>query len=119
MRRLQSSLAERDDVQLIIVAQKEPHVSRMAFRDIAQPQTLEERCDLASRMVAELELNIPVLVDDMDDRSRELFSDLPSPAFVIGPDGTVAAKLPWADEPQISRVLTEQLATSPVGAETP
>src|SRR5262245_2982522 len=69
----------------------------MAFRDVAQPATLAERCALASRIRDELEVPLPILVDGMDDASRALFSDLPAPAFVIDAKGTIVDKLPWAD----------------------
>ncbi len=77
----------------------------MAFKEIAQPQTLAERCELAQRMKDELELNMQILIDPLDDRSRELFSDLPSPAFIIDPSGKVIAKFPWADPQQIAQAV--------------
>ena len=69
----------------------------MAFRDIAQPATLAERCALAQRIRDELEVPLPILVDGMDDSSRALFSDLPAPAFVLDAKGAIVDKLPWAD----------------------
>ena len=81
----------------MIVYQKEPHAGQLAFKDIPQPETFEQRCDLAERMKDEYELPMTVLVDPMEDHSRALFSDLPSPAFVIDAKGTIVAKFPWAD----------------------
>ncbi len=98
---------------MVVVAQKEPHVNRMAFKEISQPQTLAERCALARRMKDELELNMQILIDPLDDRSRELFSDLPSPAFIIDPNGKVVAKFPWADSQQIAQALRAQQAVLP------
>jgi len=69
----------------------------MAFKNIAQPETFEQRCALAKRMKDEYELPMTVLVDSMEDQSRELFSDLPSPAFIIDDKGTIREKFPWAD----------------------
>lgn len=48
-------------------------------------------------MKEEYELPMTVLVDPMEDHSRALFSDLPSPAFVIDAKGIISAKFPWAD----------------------
>jgi hypothetical protein len=84
-------------VALLVVEQREPHAGRMAFRDVAQPATLAERCALARRIRDELEVPLPILVDGMDDASRALFSDLPAPAFVLDAKGTIVDKLPWAD----------------------
>jgi len=69
----------------------------MAFRAIAQPATLAERCELGKRIRDELEVPLPILVDGMDDSSRALFSDLPAPAFVLDARGRIVDKLPWAD----------------------
>lgn len=82
----------------------------MAFADIAQPRTFAERCTLARRMRDELEVPLPIYVDGMDDASRALFSDLPSPAFLIDRDGRIADKLPWADPAPLAKALQAVLA---------
>jgi hypothetical protein len=51
----------------------------MAFREVAQPATFEERRALAVRARDELQIPMTLLVDGMDDASRALFGDLPSP----------------------------------------
>lgn len=92
----------------------------MAFADIEQPATFAERLALARRLRDELEVTLPIFVDGMDDASRALFSDLPSPAFVINRAGRIAKKLPWADPEPLGKLLEELLARdaeSPVPAE--
>lgn len=93
----------------LVVEQKEPHAGRMAFEDIKQPATFAERCALAERMRDELEVTMPIYVDGMDDASRALFSDLPSPAFVIDREGRIADKLPWADPEPLGNAITRVL----------
>ena len=93
-----------------VVEQKEPHAGRMAFADIAQPGTFAERCALARRLSEELEVPLPIYVDGMDDASRALFSDLPSPAFLIDRNGRIADKLPWADPAPLAQALAAVLA---------
>lgn len=93
-----------------VVEQKEPHAGRMAFASITQPATFAERHALAVRMRDELEVPLPIWIDGMDDASRALFSDLPSPAFVIDRDGRIAHKLPWADATALQPVLARLLA---------
>jgi hypothetical protein len=79
----------------------------MAFADIPQPTTIAERLALARRTCAEFELPEDFWIDGLDDQSRAMFGDLPSPALIIRPDGTVAAKLPWSEpEPLGSRIET-------------
>lgn len=81
----------------LIVYQREPHAGQLAFRDVEQPQTRSERVALARRTAEELALGVPILIDELDDRSRAWFGDLPSPAIVIDPRGVVRSKLPWAE----------------------
>ncbi len=94
----------------LVVEQKEPHAGRMAFADVEQPATFAERLALARRLRDELEVTLPILVDGMDDASRALFSDLPSPAFVLDRAGRIAKKLPWADPEPLGKALDEVLA---------
>jgi len=60
-------------------------------------------------MKDEYELPMKVLVDSMEDQSRALFSDLPSPAFIIDAKG-IREKFPWADAetigPAVARLNT-------------
>lgn len=96
-----------------VIEQKEPHAGRMAFAAIAQPNTFVERCALARRLRDEVEVPLPIYVDGMDDASRALFSDLPSPAFVIDRSGHIADKLPWADPEPLAKSLAAVLARDP------
>lgn len=82
----------------------------MAFADVAQPRTFAERVALACRIRDELEVTLPIYVDGMDDASRALFSDLPSPAFLIDRSGRIDDKLPWADPAPLETALGSLLA---------
>ena len=103
----------------VVVEQKEPHAGRMAFEDVAQPGTFAERCSLARRLRDELEVPLPIYVDGMDDASRALFSDLPSPAFLIDRAGRIADKLPWADPAPLAAALRAVLASEPAAPPAP
>jgi hypothetical protein len=92
-------------VAFAVVEQKEPHAGRMAFADIEQPATFAARLELAKRLRDELEVPLPIYVDGMDDASRALFSDLPSPAFVIRRDGLIVQKFAWADPEPLGQAL--------------
>lgn len=115
MRGLQAKYAKRRDVAIVIVEQKEPHCGRMAFEDVAQPATFEERRALAIKCRDELELPLTFLVDGMDDASRALFGDLPSPAFLVDASGIVREKLPWAD-PELLEAKIEAIAGDAAGS---
>lgn len=77
----------------------------MAFRNIAQPESFAERCELALRMKDEYEMPMTVLVDTMEDQSRSIFSDLPSPVYVLDAKGIVRAKFPWPDQELIEEAV--------------
>jgi len=78
----------------------------MAFKEIAQPETFEARVALAQKMKDEYEMPMTVLVDTMEDQSRALFSDLPSPVFIIDTQGVIRNKFPWPESAQIELAVT-------------
>jgi hypothetical protein len=69
----------------------------MGFRDIEQPSNLDARIELAKRLKEEFSLEMQVLVDPMTDASREQYSQLPGPLWIISPDQKIVAKFPWMD----------------------
>lgn len=79
----------------------------MAFKNIAQPESLDARIALAVRMKNEYELPMQVLVDSMQDQSRAWFSDLPSPVFIIDQEGRIRNKFPWPEANQIESAVAE------------
>ena len=108
MRRLHKQYSKSKEAEILIVYQKEPHPGQMAFKAIAQPETFEARVELAKRMKDEYEMPMTVLVDTMEDQSRALFSDLPSPVFIIDAKGVIRNKFPWPQSEQIESAV-EQL----------
>ena len=80
---------------------------QMAFGNINQPETFKERCTLAKRMIDEYEMPMDVLVDTMQDSSRQLFTDLPSPVYILDAKGIVRSKFPWPDQMQIKSAVNE------------
>ena len=98
-------------MQFVFVYQREPHAGQLAFVDVQQPKDLGERVELARRTCTDMEIApASIWVDGMDDQSRALFGDLPSPAIVIDPLGVVRAKLPWAEPDLLAPLLTKLLA---------
>ena len=57
-------------------------------------------------MKDEFEMPMDVLVDTMEDQSRQIFSDLPSPVYVMDAKGVVRAKFAWPDQEQIKLAVT-------------
>lgn len=73
---------------------KEAHASdsRRPNRKIKIKQhiTLDDRIDAANKCVADIDLSIPLLVDDMKNTVGDAFSGHPDRLFVLSPNGTVA-----------------------------
>ncbi len=82
----------------------------MAFKAIAQPETFAARVKLAAQMKREYEMPMTVLVDTMEDQSRALFSDLPSPVFIIDARGKIRNKFPWPESEQIKAAVTKMMS---------
>lgn len=93
----------------MLVYQREPHARQMAFEAIPQPTCYAERLALADRTQEDFGLACDVVVDAMDDRSRALFGDQPNSLILVGPDGVVRMKQPWADPDELEAVLPELL----------
>src|SRR5204862_8218492 len=78
----------------------------------AQPRDFVQRSTLANRCYVKLKMNMPLLVDEMDDRVGHAYSGMPARLYVIDRDGKVAYKSgrgPFGfkpDEMEQSLVLT-------------
>ncbi len=58
----------------------------------AQPQTFDDRCEIARQCQASLKMTVPLVVDEMDDYVGHLYSGMPDRLYVIGRDGRVIYK---------------------------
>ena len=93
----------------MLVYQREPHARQMAFEAIPQPTNYGERVELAQRTRDDFGLRWELVVDAMDDRSRAMFGDQPNSLVVIGADGVVCLKQPWANPDELERDLPRLL----------
>jgi hypothetical protein len=59
---------------------------------VKQPCLEEERFEVAKKCTAALEISMPVLVDEMDDRVGHAYSGMPDRLYIIDRDGKVAYK---------------------------
>jgi len=58
--------------------------TKFAIRnDIREPETLNQRCDVADRLIRDKKLTMPVLVDEMGDRVARSYRAWPDRIFVI------------------------------------
>jgi alkylhydroperoxidase family enzyme len=94
------ALRYKDEAVFLAVYVREAHPTdgwRMGSNDhdgmsFAQPRDFAERSTLANRCYVKLKMNMPLLVDEMDDRVGHAYSGMPARLYVIDRDGKVAYK---------------------------
>jgi alkylhydroperoxidase family enzyme len=114
-----------DKVEFLAVYVREAHPTngwRMEGNDqvgisILQPKLLSERTEVAKKCCSTLELQMPLLVDDISDRVGHLYSGMPDRLYLIDKNGRVAYKggrgpfgyKPRELEQSINMLLLDQL----------
>jgi hypothetical protein len=68
----------------------------MMFSEIEQPETFEEREELAKKTCDELHIATTVVIDDMENTVRETYGRLPNSAYIIDKGGLIVHKEAWA-----------------------
>lgn len=89
------------------------------FEAVEEPTTAEQRRALALRFRAEVPGEIPVLLDELDNRATEAYGGMPNSMFVIAPDGTLSHAFEWASVREAERALAELFGRSPPPVEGP
>ncbi len=100
-----------DRVAFVVVYIREAHPedgwvvtsNRDAHIEVADPTTNEEREAVAATCALRLEIRMPVVVDDVDDRIASAYGALPDRLYLIGTDGRVAfqgERGPWGFRPE-------------------
>ena len=57
---------------------------------VNEPETLEQRIEVAKKCAEELDLGIPVAVDDMEDTAAKTYDGYPDRLYIVTKDGKVA-----------------------------
>ena len=83
-------------VTFIILYQREAHPEQMQFANIRQPETYEERQELARMTCDELSVATTIVIDGMDNAVREAYGGLPNSAYIIDRGGRIVHKEGWA-----------------------
>jgi hypothetical protein len=68
---------------------KENEQDAVLFR---QHESLEERVEVGEACMIKLALEMPAVVDEMDDAVGKAYAGMPERLYLIGKDGTVAYK---------------------------
>ena len=110
------------DVQFFLVYIREAHPTdgrqvRTNLRDqvlFKQPKSLEERETVAKQMCSKLDINLPTLMDRLDDKVNKAYSASPDRIYLVGKDGKIAYKGgqgPWGFRPdELEKAIQQELA---------
>lgn len=129
MEQIRQKYADRD-VAVVSMYVREPHAKERGFRQYDQPSTYAEKHAHAEELIALKGMNIPVIIDDVDQKYHEELGNLPNMAYVVDKKGIVRyannwlladdvdailAELVTADDP--SRPVLPSVETAPLGPE--
>ena len=101
--------------------------NRQAGIDIAQPTNFAQRVEAASQCCGTMHIQVPLLVDGIDNRVATAYSGFPDRLFVIDEEGRIAYKggrgpfgfIPQEMEQALLLLLLEQALTRADGPPPP
>jgi len=83
-----------EQVQVFLIYTREAHAidsTRTNFRStVEQPITTEERRTVAQEFLTTMKLEVPALLDDIEDTASKAYVSLPDRLYLIGKDGKIA-----------------------------
>ncbi len=122
MEKLKSDLGTR--AQFFVVYAREAHPlgewevdrNKDAGISVEQPKKIEARRELAQQARDKLKITAPILLDGIGNDVAIAYGAGANSAYVIGRDGTIAARQQWCDPSGLRRAIVD--ATSPHPAAT-
>jgi len=79
-------------------------------RPLNQPSTYEERLVQADQMKNELNITVPILIDEVDNAVWCTYGPAPNNAHFIGTDGVIVEKQGWYRPEQMEEAIEQYLA---------
>jgi len=74
-----------------------------------QPTTYKQRVALATEMIQELGITIPILIDEIDNPMWCTYGPAPDIAYLIGTDGVIVDKQGWYEPSLMVKAINEYL----------
>ncbi len=106
MEQLYKKYADRD-VQLACIYVREPHPGERAFRQYQNHSSFEQKVRYAKELAQLKAMNVPVIVDGLDEVVHKMLGNLPNLAYVVNKEGNVIYKATWANAEHIDELLSE------------
>jgi hypothetical protein len=79
---------------------------------IYEPQTYEERLELAIKTINVEGITVPVLVDEMDNPLWCTYGPAPNIAYLIGTDGKIVARQGWYNPEEMESSILAYLGNN-------
>jgi thiol-disulfide isomerase/thioredoxin len=92
-----------DRVRFVLVQTREAHPGEL----LPQPRTFDEKAAHAASMRDDLRVTYEVAVDDIDGTLHRAVGPKPNSAYVLRPDGTITARVHWANDTAAVRANLE------------
>ncbi len=106
MEQIRRKYADRD-VEVLSMYVREPHAGEVAFRRYADHRDYEHKRSYAQELVETKHLEIPVLIDGMDERHHRALGNLPNMVYVVNRDGIIEYTATWLDAGAVDEILAE------------
>lgn len=94
-----------DRVRFVLVQTREAHPGQ----HIGQPRTAAEKAAHAAAMRDDLRVPYEVAVDDLDGTLHRALGTKPNSAHVLRPDGTITARVHWANDTATVRAALDDV----------
>ena len=108
-----------DDVEFLFVYCREAHAAdsaRPSGKDVEQPISTEERRAVAAQFLDDVKLEIPAVLDNIDDKASKDYASLPDRMYLVSKDGKIAyagARGPRGFKPdELERAIKKELNKS-------
>jgi len=108
-----------DDVQFLFVYTREAHAAdsvRPASKEVEQPISTEERREVAVKFLDDMQLEIPAVLDNIDDKASKDYASLPDRMYLVSKAGKIAyagARGPKGFNPdELERAIKKELSKS-------
>lgn len=105
-----------DDVQFLFVYCREAHAAdsaRPAGKDVEQPVSTDERRQVAVEFLDDMKLEIPAVLDNIDDKTSKDYASLPDRMYLVSKEGKIAyagARGPRGFKPdELERAIEKEL----------
>jgi len=74
-----------------------------------QPVNMSQRTDLAKDAQSNLNIQIPIIIDNMNNSAWKAYGKTPNAAYIIGTDGQIKLRQGWFNPSQFEKVLIAEL----------